>query len=58
MRTRQAHSLNPLISLGFSHIVIILLCSETMLRLADSLRNNLRLSACVGNILSGRSRIT
>jgi len=58
MRTRQAHTRKPLILLCFSHIVIILLCSETMLRLADSLRNNLRLSACVGNILSGRPAIT
>jgi len=58
MRTRQAHSLNPLILLGFSHIVIILLCSVTMLRLDQGLRNNIRLSACARNILSGRSRIT
>jgi len=58
MRTRQAHSLNPLISLGFSHIVIILLCSATMFRLADSLRNNIRPSACARNILSGRPAIT
>ena len=58
MRTRQAHKRKPLILLGFSHIVIILLCSETMLRLDQALRNNLRLSACVGNILSGRANIT
>ena len=52
MRTRQAHTRKPLILLGFSHIVIILVCSATMCRLADSLRNIIRLSACVGNILS------
>ena len=58
MRTRQAHSLNPLISLGFFHIVIILLCSATMFRLDQALRNNIRLSAYARNILSGRPDIT
>jgi len=52
MRTRQAHTRKPLILLCFSHIVIILLCSATMCRLADSLRNNIRLFACARNILS------
>ncbi len=48
----------PVDFIGFFRVVIILLCSATMCRLADSLRNNLRLSACVGNILSGRPAIT
>jgi len=58
MRTRQAHSLNPLILLGFSHIV-------TMLRLDQDFCNNvlsgcriLDTSAYARNILSCRPAIT
>jgi len=42
----------PVDFIGFFRIVILLLCSETMLRRDQRLCNNLRLSACVSNILS------
>jgi len=42
----------PVDFIGFFRVVILLLCSETILRLDQALRNNLRLSACVSNILS------
>ena len=44
----------PVDFIRFFGIVILLLCSETMLRLDQGMCNNLRLSACASNILSGR----
>ena len=48
----------PVDFIGFFRVVILLLCSETILRLDQRLWNNLRLSACASNILSGRPAIT
>jgi hypothetical protein len=42
----------PVDFIGFFGIVILLLCSETILRLDQRLCNNLRLSACARNYLS------
>lgn len=48
----------PVDFIRFFRVVILLLCSETMLRLDQALRNNLSLSAYARNILSCRPTIT